>query len=128
MADRRYSSQRWQRLRLLVLQRDEHACRIQGPRCRGIANTVHHILPSSQYPELFWDPSNLQAACGPCNYADGGYLKAENRQASQHRIAELERIIERQEQQIDELAEALAAARDGPTAEPAPTRRQPAIG
>jgi 5-methylcytosine-specific restriction endonuclease McrA len=62
MSDRRYSTARWQRLRKAVLAHHGHVCQIQGPRCRGIANTVHHILPSSQYPELFWNPENLEAA------------------------------------------------------------------
>jgi 5-methylcytosine-specific restriction endonuclease McrA len=89
-----------------VLQHDENICRIQGPRCRGIATTVRHILPSSQHPGLFWDPDNLQAACGPCNYADGAYVKAENRHASRQRIADLEQRNAYLKRRIDELAQA----------------------
>ena len=57
----RYSTARWQRLRKAVLAHHGYVCQIQGPRCCGVANTVHHILPSSQYSELFWNPENLEA-------------------------------------------------------------------
>jgi 5-methylcytosine-specific restriction enzyme A len=134
VADRRYSTQAWQRLRLQVLARDGHACQIGGPRCRGRANTVHHILPSSTHPELFWDPSNLQAACGACNFAGGAYLTAEKRRATREEVVDLrmenerlERIVEWQETRIEELALALAAATNGPTTKPARKRARPAI-
>jgi 5-methylcytosine-specific restriction endonuclease McrA len=59
MSDRRHSTARWQRLRRQVIARDGGICQIQGPRCRGVANSAHHVLPSSQYPEQFWSPENL---------------------------------------------------------------------
>ena len=110
-----------------MLARDGYACRIQGPRCSGRANSVHHILPSSTHPELFWDPSNLQAACGSCNYAGGAHIAAVNRRTAHERIAELEWIIEWQENRIEELALALATARNSPTGDLAPGRARPAI-
>jgi 5-methylcytosine-specific restriction endonuclease McrA len=134
VADRRYRTAAWQRLRLQVLARDGYACRIQGPRCRGSANSVHHVLPSSTHPELFWDPSNLQAACGTCNSSVGAYLTADNRRVARERVADLEqenarleRIVEWQEARIEELALALAAQRNGPTGKPASNRARPAI-
>lgn len=134
MADRRYGSTAWKRLRLQVLHRDEYHCRIQGPGCVGIARSVHHVIPSSEAPHLFFEPSNLVAACTVCNCADGANLTNENRRNSRERIAELtlenqrlERVVAAQENRIDELALALAAARNTPKPEPAPNRAQPAI-
>jgi 5-methylcytosine-specific restriction endonuclease McrA len=46
-----------------VLVRDGHVCQIQRPRCTGYA-TVHHFVPSSQAPHLFWEPTNLVAEAG----------------------------------------------------------------
>jgi 5-methylcytosine-specific restriction enzyme A len=75
--DRRYNTQAWRRLRQAILIRDGHTCQVGGPRCVIVATTVHHILPSSQHPERFWDPTNLEAACAPCN-AHGGAVAHEN--------------------------------------------------
>jgi 5-methylcytosine-specific restriction endonuclease McrA len=105
MSDRRYSTSRWQRLRRGVLARDGHVCQIQGPHCHGVANTVHHILPSSQYPELFWNPDNLEAACSACNYGGGSRVAAEN---TRQTIERLSSLVEEQEQQIVQMAERLA--------------------
>jgi 5-methylcytosine-specific restriction endonuclease McrA len=127
MADRRYRTAAWQRLRLRVLVRDGYSCQVRGPRCRGHANTVHHVLPSSTHPELFWDPSNLQAACHSCNYGGGARIAAANRRTARAQIAALERIIEWQEARIDELAYALAAATNGAAAELDRKRARPAI-
>jgi 5-methylcytosine-specific restriction endonuclease McrA len=37
----------------------------------GYATTVHHRVPSSLRPDLFWEPDNLAAACSRCNYGGG---------------------------------------------------------
>jgi hypothetical protein len=105
--DRRYSTKAWQVLRLAVLRRDGYRCQIQGRRCAGIANTAHHILPSSTHPHLFFDPANLQAACKPCNYGDGAHVRVDNR-TSRQLVAHLERVVEEQREQIDELLAELA--------------------
>jgi 5-methylcytosine-specific restriction endonuclease McrA len=104
--DRRYSTARWQRLRRAILIRDGRICQVRGPRCTRLATTVHHIWPSSQYPELFWHPENLQSSCRPCNN-HGGNVKAENR-VNRRTIAHLEQIIEEQEAELEELRVALA--------------------
>ena len=105
MRDRRYSTAAWQKLRRAVLARDGHVCQIQGPRCRGYATTVHHLVPSSQAPHLFWEPSNLAAACGRCNYGGGARVAAEN---TRRTIEHLRALVEEQQQQIEEMAERLA--------------------
>ena len=74
MSDRRYSTARWQRLRKQVLAYYGHTCQVEGPRCTGYATTVHHLVPSSQAPHLFWEPANLVASCKRCNYGDGKFL------------------------------------------------------
>jgi 5-methylcytosine-specific restriction endonuclease McrA len=128
MSDRRYSTARWQRLRKAVLNRDGHICQIQGPRCRRYANTAHHVLPSSTHPHLFFQPSNVVAACGACNFGEGAGIAAGNRRAAGERIAELERrnwhlqeAVEELERRCEELGFALAAATTGKPA------RKPAI-
>ena len=104
VSDRRYSTAAWQRVRRAILYRDGYECLIQGPRCRGYASTVHHIVPSSQRPDLFWEPGNLAAACTRCNYGGGRRVAHEN---TRTRIAELERIIHEQDQRIAHLVERL---------------------
>jgi 5-methylcytosine-specific restriction endonuclease McrA len=79
-----------------------HLCQIRGRRCTGIATTVHHILPSSTHPHLFYDPSNLQAACKPCNYRDGAVVRTDNR-TNRQLVAHLQSVVEEQEAEIEEL-------------------------
>lgn len=54
------------RLRAQVL-REQPLCQIGLPGCRGVADSVDHILPVSLRPELVLEPTNLQAACSYCN-------------------------------------------------------------
>jgi 5-methylcytosine-specific restriction endonuclease McrA len=117
-----------------VLRRDGYQCMIGGPRCRGHANTVHHRVPSSEAPELFWSVRNLEAACSTCNYGGGAGIAAGNRRAASARIAELEQrnwhleqAVEELERRCEELGLALAAATSNPTGKPARKRAQPAI-
>jgi 5-methylcytosine-specific restriction endonuclease McrA len=105
VADRRYSTAAWQRLRKAVLAHYGHVCQLQGPRCTGYATTVHHIVPSSQRPDLFWAEENLTASCGPCNYAGGSRVRADN---ERRRIEQLEEIIVDQDQRIQQLLERLS--------------------
>jgi hypothetical protein len=100
VSDRRYGTAAWQRTRKAVLRRDGFVCRVQGPRCTGRATSVHHIIPSSQRPDLFWAADNLVAACGACNYGGGTRIQAENRRL---RVEQLHEIIADQQQQIEHL-------------------------
>jgi 5-methylcytosine-specific restriction endonuclease McrA len=120
VSDRRYGSLRWKKLRLLVLARDNYECQVRGPRCRGAASTVHHIIPSSQAPELFFDAGNLQASCGACNFSAGAYMTRDARRALVEQNEYLERVVEVQEQRIAELENQLARSLDR-------NRRTPAI-
>ena len=119
MSDRRHSTARWQRLRKQVLAYYGHTCQVEGPRCTRYATTVHHLVPSSQAPHLFWEPANLVAACRRCNYGGGSRIAAEN---TRHTIERLRALVEEQQQQIDRLVETLASYEDAES-----PKRQPAI-
>ena len=93
-----------------------YVCQVEGPRCTGYATTVHHLVPSSQAPHLFWEPANLVAACRRCNYGDGSRVAADNRR---QQIAYLQQLVE---EQIAQMAERLARYADQ-----AAKRRVPAI-
>jgi 5-methylcytosine-specific restriction endonuclease McrA len=111
MRDRRYNTTRWKRTRRLVIFRAGGLCQVRGPNCKIHATTAHHRLPSSQYPDLFWDLSNLEASCRPCN-AHGANVKNENR-VNRMEIARLERVIENQQAEIAVLVARLARCENG---------------
>jgi hypothetical protein len=71
-----------------------------SPRCNGRAETAHHTLPSSVYPEHFFDVGYLIAACKACNFADGAKLRNAN---ARNREAQLRSVIEEQRQEIERL-------------------------
>jgi hypothetical protein len=78
---------------------------VRGPTCVGYASSVHHIVASSERPDLFWAEENLVASCGPCNYGGGARIAASNTKAT---IASLQQIVEQQEQRIEMLLDRLA--------------------
>lgn len=53
----------WNRLRLQILERDQHTCAY----CGGEADTVDHIIPKSSGETNLDRPDNLVAACRRCN-------------------------------------------------------------
>lgn len=61
-----YRSAAWKRIRLVVLERDQHRCQIRGRRCKGIATEVDHIVRLID-GGAWLDLDNLRAACRPCN-------------------------------------------------------------
>jgi 5-methylcytosine-specific restriction endonuclease McrA len=124
VSDRRYSTARWQRLRKAVLAHYGYVCQVEGPRCTGYATTVHHLVPSSQAPQLFWEPANLVASCPRCNYGDGSRIAAEN---TRQTIERLRALVEEQQQQIAQMAERLARCENGPSPEAALNRPVPRI-
>jgi 5-methylcytosine-specific restriction endonuclease McrA len=123
--DPRYNTGAWQRTRKYVIARDQ-VCMLQtSPRCNGRAETAHHTLPTSQYPEAFFAVDCIVASCKPCNFADGARIKAANQRQT---VGDLRALVEQQWQQIQELQERLAAY-EGERSQPAPpqTRQLPAI-
>lgn len=59
-----YASAAWQRIRRAALIRDHYLCQ----RCRKRpANTVHHLKPREEFPELAMTLENLQSICAICH-------------------------------------------------------------
>jgi len=56
----------WQKTRKAILQRDQYTCAY----CGREATTVDHIIPVSMGGDSH--PTNLVAACIPCNSSKGG--------------------------------------------------------
>ena len=123
MGDRRYGSLRWKKLRLAVLARDGYECRVRGPSCRGTANTVNHRLAVSE-GGAFFDPENLEASCGACNFSGGAYLTNDRRRAIIEDNKYLEGVVRAQQEQIDQLLETVARYENDAPARP---RAQPSI-
>lgn len=78
-------SSSWKRVRQSVLDRDEHRCRIRGPRCIGVATIVDKRIPASIAPALAEEPDNLQAVCRPCHTAKTAKEAAEASKRSPRR-------------------------------------------
>lgn len=68
------SGRPWRRLREQILARDGYRCMIRGPKCKGLATTVDHIVALLLAPHLAHEPSNLRAACRSCNSSLGAKL------------------------------------------------------
>jgi len=77
-------------------------CELVPDRCRTRKSTCHHILPSSQVRQLFYDPSNLQAASRPCDYGGGAEVASNNRENRQL-VEHHQRVIEQQQDEIEQL-------------------------
>lgn len=60
------TTRRWRALRVEILERDGYKCRIHGPKCKGKAAEVDHIIPVADGGAI-WDPANLRASCSACN-------------------------------------------------------------
>jgi 5-methylcytosine-specific restriction endonuclease McrA len=58
-----------------ILERDQHVCHW----CGGLGNTVDHVVPRRDGGTN--DPSNLVAACGPCNSKHRGRIRTWDRAA-----------------------------------------------
>jgi 5-methylcytosine-specific restriction endonuclease McrA len=119
--DSRYGTAPWKKLRRQVLAEAGGVCEIQGPRCTGIATTVDHVVPSSQWPDGFWQRENPRASCPRCNFSGGAALAAESRRREQAKLYDL---IWRQQSEIDSLRARLARYEDANGARRA---RKPAI-
>lgn len=69
------STRRWRRLRALVLERDQHRCRLQLDGCTTLATHVHHTLGRTVTGD---DPAYLIASCRNCNLKVGEPKNVEN--------------------------------------------------
>jgi 5-methylcytosine-specific restriction enzyme A len=63
-----YKSTAWLKCREYVLIRDHFLCQpcLRKGRLTP-ANTVHHIVPLEEAPELALDPDNLESICPSCH-------------------------------------------------------------
>lgn len=58
--DKFYKTKRRKKLREAILMRDKYMCQDSLRYGQSVeANTVHHIFPVEEYPELFYNPYNL---------------------------------------------------------------------
>ena len=64
--DPRFNLTLYRRIRLFVLSRDHYKCQIRGPKCKGYATEVDHVIPRVDGGDMF-NPANLRASCRPCN-------------------------------------------------------------
>jgi hypothetical protein len=62
---------RWKRVRLTILERDEHTCQL----CYRTADTVDHIVPAAYGGDD--SPENLRALCRSCNATLGARVRHE---------------------------------------------------
>src|SRR5690606_14184446 len=74
-----YKSKEWERVRRIVLTRDEYLCQrcLEARRVR-LATTVDHIVPISEDWGRRLDLDNLRALCDACHNA----VRSEQRRAS----------------------------------------------
>lgn len=79
MRPRRHRRVVFQATRAAVLERDGYRCQIRGPKCKGRASTVDHVVPIVEGGSD--DAGNLRAACGPCNSAGGAAITNSRRRA-----------------------------------------------
>lgn len=55
-----YESGRWKHLRSVILRRDGYMCQISKRYGKRVAaDTVHHVFPRDEFPELQWAAWNL---------------------------------------------------------------------
>ncbi|MDX1890115.1 HNH endonuclease [Mycolicibacterium sp. 050158] len=70
----------FQKLATTIKQRDHYQCQINVTGiCTSYGDTVDHIIPISERPDLADEPTNLRAACRACNEHKG---RAEDRRPS----------------------------------------------
>jgi 5-methylcytosine-specific restriction endonuclease McrA len=77
----KYKVKRWSDLRLEILVRDLYQCQMCGVflaqgKDDDRAALVDHIRPAKLCPELFYEPTNLQACCRRCHVTTCAYIEA----------------------------------------------------
>lgn len=63
-----YKTAAWLKCRKVILIRDHYLCQecLRNDRLTP-ANTVHHIIPLEEAPELALEESNLESICPTCH-------------------------------------------------------------
>lgn len=63
-----YRSPEWRAKRREILQRDNHECQVCKREGKfSPANTVHHIEPLLERPDLALEDDNLESLCAACH-------------------------------------------------------------
>ena len=63
-----YKSRYWKEKRSEILDRDNHECQVCKSEGKvSLANTVHHIRPIEDRPDLALDDDNLLSVCAACH-------------------------------------------------------------
>lgn len=82
-----YQSRAWERLRAAALERDGGQCR----ECGAAADTVHHLRPVLEAPELALDAENVISLCRECHERAhgrrGAVLDSEDRKDWERHLA-----------------------------------------
>lgn len=55
-----------------------------APKGHPQSITLGHVIPYSEAPDLFWEPSNHEPECMKCNYSDGAAITNRKRRARRH--------------------------------------------
>lgn len=64
----KYKSEKWKKKRESILKRDNYLCKECHRFGKSVsANTVHHINPAEDYPDLFLSDENLISLCNSCH-------------------------------------------------------------
>lgn len=76
-----YHTERWQRLRLKIFERDAYTCQRTGEVCAGRhpapnSPVANHVRPHKGDPALFWDEGNLETVTKAVH---DGIVQAEER-------------------------------------------------
>jgi len=63
-----YKTSEWKRKRIAILKRDDYKCKECSRYGKVVeANTIHHIIPLQESPELKLDNRNLISLCEQCH-------------------------------------------------------------
>jgi 5-methylcytosine-specific restriction protein A len=76
-----YRTPRWRALRLLILARDPFCirCLSKSPPIRTPSTVANHIKKARDFPELFFEETNLEGDCKPCHDSE---IQSEERKAN----------------------------------------------
>lgn len=69
-ASRGYDSKRWAPFRLSFLRKNPLCVKCRAAGLTVPASVVDHIVKAKERPDLFYEPSNLQALCATCHSGD----------------------------------------------------------
>jgi 5-methylcytosine-specific restriction enzyme A len=67
IADPRYSTYEWRKLRARVIQQQPY-CALRLPGCTLYSKQVDHIVSANDRPDLFLVRSNLRGVCAACHH------------------------------------------------------------